>query len=340
MLKKTILIVDDSEFNRRVIADILSTDYITAEATNGIEAIDYLFNAENEVSLVILDIMMPQLNGIEVMKIIKSNTRTAHIPVIMLTAADSNEEYCFKLGAIDFIKKPFNQNVVLSRVNAQIGDNGKFISEESDNNDSYFDFFTSLLYSLMEIPDLKRASNLDRINRCRRITHTFVADVCQKVGGEYEPLSRQIEKISNVMPLRDIGKFMLPSGILQKKDITSEEFDEIKNHCKYGIEILNNFPKSENIQKAILTDIIQDHHENYDGTGYPNGKINLEISPLGKIASIIDCYMAMTEKRIYRAAFAHEEVIQYILSQKNKKFDGRLADIFATLPLKIYNIKK
>lgn len=332
---KTILIVDDSELNRRVIADILKDNYNIAEAANGIEAVDYLFHNADNVLLIILDIMMPQLNGIEVIKIIKSDIRTADIPVIMVTAADSNEEYSFKLGAVDFIKKPFNSNVVLSRVNTHI--NKKRYDETGNNDkwDSCFLLFTNLLYKMSGIPDLSETASLDRVSKCCHISRVFAAEVCQKLSGEYGELSKYIEKLSDLIPLRDIGKFMINGDIIRKKEqLTAEDFKEIIKHCEYGIKMLEPFSQNNCCSyPKLLSDIIMDHHENFDGTGYPLGKKGSAISPIGRIAAIIDCYMAMTEKRAYRNAFSHEETIKYIISQKNKKFDGRLVDIFVKLPI-------
>ena len=341
MERNEILIVDDSELNRRIISDTLKSEYKIHEAQNGVEAIDYIFKNYEKLVMIILDIMMPQLNGVETMKIIKSDPRTEPIPVIMITAADSNEEYCFRLGATDFIKKPFNKNVVLSRVNAHIYSKFRFRNNvDSERNSVSESLFTKILYAMAAYPDACCENPSYDTERCNRITRLFAAEVCQKMGMEYADISRHLRMVADFMPLRDIGKFKVDREVLRKTSpLTDEEFAQIKKHCEYGVYLLERFTKAKERELiSFFFEIVSDHHENYDGTGYPEGKKENEISHAGKIAAIVDCYIGMTADRTYRKAFSHEKTLEYIESQKNKKFDGKLVDIFLKLPFNKMNI--
>lgn len=338
MDKMTVLIVDDSSLNRKILNNALSEDYNILEASNGIEALNVI-NKNKQLSLVILDIMMPELNGIEVLKIIKSKPDSALIPIILLTAADSNEEYAFELGAVDFIAKPFNVNVVKSRVKTQL--ELRYLK----NNNAELNFVNSIY---KEITDLALSSLLfgnresfsNIIKQDREAVSKFLEKL--KENNLYEENKTIItdNDFVNSICFRDIGKlFIRDNLILKNSSFTAEEYEAVKKHTILSDRIFDKIPK--NMSTPILSlvmDICYYHHENYDGSGYPMGLKGSAIPFPARIAAIFDCYEAIISDKPYRKAHSHKYAVDFIRANRGIKFDPALADIFISMDKELERI--
>lgn len=339
MEKQTILIVDDSNLNRKILNKALSQNYFILEASNGIEALSVL-NKNNNISLVILDIMMPELNGIEVLKIMKSKTETSSIPIILITAADSNEEYAFELGAVDFIPKPFNINVVKSRVKTQIE-----LRNLKTNFAPVNQADTSVHLELLELmlSSFTSGNKRDFSNNVRK-NKSAVSKFINMLNDKHllEIDSAFINKIDiiNSICFRDIGKFFIDENILFKpSSLTEKEFEIIKTHTKITDILFDKVPMNLHIPVLnLIRDICYYHHENYDGSGYPLGLKGKSIPFVARIAAIIDCYEAIISNKPYRKAHSHKYALDFIIENKGIKFDPMLVDIFISLSSELEKI--
>lgn len=339
MNPQTILIVDDSDLNRKILHNALSENYNILEAANGIEALD-IINKNNDISLVILDIMMPKLNGIEVLKIMKSKKETISIPVVLITASDSNEEYAFELGAVDFIPKPFKVKVVKSRVNTQIelknlkdNKNEKYILE-----DTLYTELSELVLSSVLFGNRHNFSNMFKKNRAA--VSLYMEKLINKNLFKNDKPAISETDIINSICFRDIGKIFIRDEILLKPDLlTKEEFEAIKTHTNLSNKFFEKIPKNlDTPLLKLITDICYFHHENYDGSGYPFGLESTSIPFCARVAAIFDCYEAIITEKPYRKAHTHKYAIDFINENKGTKFDPELADAFVSISDEIEKI--
>lgn len=334
MNKHKILIVDDSEFNRKVLSSNLCDEYDIIEANNGLAALEIIEKDYSNISLMILDIMMPELNGIELLKILNERKITKLLPIILITAADSNEEYAFKLGAVDFIAKPFNLNVAKSRIETHIHlkiyrDELEQIKRETVLDCTHFccrAFETAI--SLVQYRDIESIGNTTKI---REITYEFLNRL--KLEDEYKT-KLSIEECRNIVfavMARDMGKLMLSGSILYKKDgLAEEEKDIYKNHIEFGSRVFKHMEFDDEKLRQICIDVCLYHHENWNGSGYPSVLSGEDIPYTARIAAIIDSYDAHVMKNGCTYA-AHESAVSFIRCEKGKMFDPFLSDIFIGL---------
>ena len=329
-----ILIVDDISDNIRVAMNILKEDgYDFAFAKNGKDALSFL--DEQNCDLILLDIMMPGMNGYEVCEKIKKNPRLSSIPVIFLTAKTDVDALSkgFGVGAIDFITKPFHPDELLARVKTHLE---LFRAKEllKKNN-----------ISLQNKVKLERARVLDEIlqselNTVRILTELIetvsdetgkhvkkVAEYARLLAHHHEAISQEDEDvIFYVAPLHDIGKMAIPELILSKESaLTEEEYEVMKGHTTKAHRYL----KIANRKILKAADIIAyEHHEKWDGTGYPRGLQGEDIHIFGRIVAVADVFDALMEERVYKKSWTAEEAAEYIIEHSNTQFDPYLVKIF------------
>lgn len=351
--KVTILIVDDVEINRMILESILSDDYIIEQAENGIQALTKLLNGTCKPSLVLLDIMMPEMDGFEVLKKMRENELTKDIPVIFITGADTkeNEAHGLKSGAIDYIVKPFDNDIVKLRVNNQIelGLHRHHLEELVNKKvNALTAAKENILSTMAQVIEYRSLESGDHVKRTAILTGIITEILLRHPDFKTELIKNDYHIMIKAAPLHDVGKIAVPDSILLKQGkLTTEEFAIMETHTTKGAEIIAELLKdendgSENLYLRHCYDICRYHHERWDGKGYPD-KISGEAIPLSaRIVSIVDVYDALVSKRVYKPAFTHEEAIKLIAEDaESGKFDIRIVEaLFSSEEVfrKVYNI--
>jgi len=349
--EKTIMIVDDTEMNIDILVESLQDDYELIVAINGLEAIE-LIDAQRP-DLILLDIMMPEMDGYEVLKRLKGNKELNHIPVIVLSAI-TDSDYKSKglsLGAVDYVTKPFEIVEVKARVKTQIRLEEARLVLESQNNilEEKVKERTKLIertnsatiYCLAALAETRDPETGQHIKRTQEYIWELALEL--RKNKEYEDVltDEYIELLYKSAPLHDIGKVGVKDSILLKPGkLTYEEFEEMKKHTTYGGESLMVGIK-ELGEESFLTlakEIALTHHEKWDGSGYPSGMSKKEIPISGRLMALSDVYDALISKRVYKGAFTHEEAKNIIVEGKGKHFDPDIVDTFIKVEAKFIEI--
>ncbi|WP_245809320.1 response regulator [Desulfamplus magnetovallimortis] len=335
MKKHKILVVDDSKPNIDLIVEVLNNEYTVSVAMNGKDAVQLV--AENPPDLVLLDVMMPGMDGYEVCKILKSNKKTREIPVIFLTALDEEDDEALGLdmGAVDYITKPFRPRLLERRVKNQM-----ILKDHRDNLEEMVKQRTRLLNltqdvtieSLGNLAEYRDQETGGHIKRTKNYVNCLATEIRKQ--GKY-PKSNitdgYIELLTKSAPLHDIGKVGVPDSILMKPGrLTSEEFEEMKKHTIYGRDIIAASERSlgEDSFLSVAREIAYTHHEKWDGSGYPEGTKGENIPISGRMMAIADVYDALISKRVYKDPFSHEKAMKIIIEGNGTHFDPVMVEIF------------
>lgn len=314
-----ILIVDDSELNRSLLADMLGGDYDIVEAENGLEACAYLQEHELEVSLMLLDIVMPQMDGFEVLAMMNKKGWIKSMPVIMISAETGSAyiDRAYDLGAVDYISRPFDERTVIHRVtsNFMLALKQKEISEmlstqvyehERDNR-----LMIQILSHIVEFRNGESGLHILHVSTFTEMILKHLTAITDK----YNLTQSDISTICNASALHDIGKMSVPESILNKPGrLTKEEFEIMKQHSAEGEKLLKAIPYHRNVALIdVACQICRWHHERYDGSGYPDGLKGDDIPISAQVVALADVYDALTSQRVYKPAFPHEKAVQMIL---------------------------
>ncbi len=317
--KKKILIVDDSEINRSLLSDMLDDEYEIIEAENGMVASAILHEHEHEISLMLLDIMMPVMDGFETLEAMNKNGWIKDIPVIMISAetVPSYVDRAYDLGVQDFINRPFDERTVRRRVVNTILLFAKqkelshmvmnqIMEKENDNK-----LMIEILSNIVEFRNGESGLHVLHIRVLTEIILKWLID-----NSEYGLSEDDIYLICNASALHDIGKISIASEILNKPGrLTDEEFKIMKGHALEGARLLQDIPMRENEPLIQLGyQICRWHHERFDGRGYPDGLKGEEIPIAAQVVALADVYDALTSKRVYKPAFSHEKAVDMILN--------------------------
>ena len=324
--RQKILIVDDSKLNRDILKEILGDAYNYLEAENGNQAIQRI--GENiGIDLMLLDINMPQMNGFEVLKIMKRSQCIAETPVIMISSEDAVDTMrkAYELGITDYITRPFDSVIVKKRVQNTLGlyANQKHlinvvynqVYEKEENNNIMIRILSNVLGS-------RNSESRDHILHIKTVTELMLRQLV-KITDAYPMTEVDIALITTASSLHDIGKIYIPEEILNKPGrLTDEEFKIMKTHSELGAEIIQNmnFPK-DNPLVHTSWEICRWHHERWDGKGYPDGLKGEKIPISAQVVSIADVYDALTSERCYKKAFDHDTAIQMILDGQCGQFN-------------------
>lgn len=328
MKKDTILIVDDIETNRIILENILQDKYEILQAGSGIDATAMMLSGEAAPSIVLLDIMMPEMDGYEVLELMKSTPETAKIPVLFITAADSetNESKGLSLGAVDYISKPFNPEVVKVRV-----DNHLKLRNYSESLEIMVKAKTAELLRTKEkiletMANIIEYRDLESGHHVKRTSELSKALIDYMYMHKYE--GRIVDDVDHdtfikAVPLHDIGKISIPDNILLKPGrLTDDEFTIIKTHAAIGSEIVKTMLDEDDTQfLAYCYNICRFHHERWDGKGYPDGLAGEDIPLSARILAIVDVYDALVSMRVYKPPFTHEKAIDIIREGAGTQFD-------------------
>lgn len=320
--KATILVVDDTPENIDVLTGILKQDYKIKAALNGQVALKIAAGV-HKPDLILLDVMMPEIDGHQVCRQLKSNPDTSHIPIIFVTAKTEvvDEQKGFELGAVDYITKPVSPPIVLARVRAQLAlyDQAqhleKLVQERTQElNDTRVQIIRRLGRAA-EFKDNETGMHVIRMSWFSR----FLAE---QIGKEED----WCELLYNAAPMHDIGKIGIPDRVLLKPGkLDAEEWNVMKKHAEYGAEIIGEHP-SPLLQLA--KEVAITHHEKWDGSGYPNGLKGEEIPLAARIVAIADVFDALTSERPYKKAWSEEDAIGLLKNEAGSHFDPQLVPAF------------
>jgi putative two-component system response regulator len=328
----TVLVVDDEEINVAILEEILKDEYITKTAGNGREALEILADAYPLPKLILLDIKMPEMNGREMFDLMKTNEKLRRIPVIFITAANDSEGELLEAGAVDFISKPFKQEIVKLRVRNQIelkkySDSLEvMVAEKTAEATQILDNALQGLAGAIEHRDLESGEHVKRTQLYVKALIDFLIESDSIYAEELQKL--QPDLIVKAMALHDVGKIAIPDKILLKPGkLDPDEYEIMKTHTTRGKEIINEFGDiSSSVYLKHCEDISYGHHERWDGKGYPRGLKEYEIPLAARLAALADVYDALVCARVYKAAMSYEEALKIISDGRGTQFDPIITD--------------
>jgi putative two-component system response regulator len=343
-----IILVDDDPANLRIGSNVLEAKYDVATAPSAAKLFSLLEN--NNPAIILLDIMMPEMNGYEVIKILKSNPQTKNIPVIFLTARSESDDELegLSLGAVDYITKPFKpalllkhieihlmleaQRITLEKQAAELeyfnNNLQRMVEEKTKNILNLQDAMIRTIAEMVEYRDNITGSHIERTQRGIKI----LLEAIKKHGFYSEEAKEwEVDLLLRSSQLHDVGKISINDNILRKTEkLNEEEFEDMKRHTVIGEQIIDkisSLAKESDLLKYAKI-FASSHHEKWDGTGYHRGLKEDEIPLLGRIMAIADVYDALVSDRSYKKAFSHEDAVRMILEERGKYFDPFLVDLF------------
>ncbi|MFY9088865.1 HD-GYP domain-containing protein [Arcobacter aquimarinus] len=347
--KKIILVIDDTPDNLFLVTNLLKDLYTVKVANSGEKALQFLNETLIAPDLILLDIMMPVLNGYDVLKKIKENPKLQNIPVVFLTAKSSveDEKLGFDLGANDYITKPISPPILLARVKTQLEnkaisdflrDKNEFLEKEIEKRTK--DVVAIQNVTIFAMASLAETRDNETGNHIKR-TSNYVKMLAKKLQNHPKfkayLTDEMIDTLYKSAPLHDIGKIGIPDYILLKPGkLTPEEFEIMKTHTTLGKEAIEHAEKELGYEVDFLKtakEIAYSHQEKYDGSGYPLGLKGDEIPISARLMSIADVYDALRSKRIYKNSLNLEMTLKIMKEGRGSHFDPDMLDAF----LEIYD---
>lgn len=343
-----ILIVDDVEFNRDLLLDILEEDYECETAVGGAEALAILRESHEEFTIVLLDLVMPKENGFDVMEEMKRQGWMADTAVIVISGDDDHtaESKSLKLGAVDFIKKPFDETIVRQRVKTiselysykhsmevqvarqteVLRQQNQKLQRQAEQIQEYNEKIIDVLGTVVEYRNLESGEHIKRVKDFTAI----LAEQMKEMYPEKGMTQEQVHLIVAASPLHDIGKITVPDHILLKPGrLTKDEYEIMKQHTTNGAAMLDSMEGMWGKDYAVMCyEICRHHHERYDGRGYPDGLKGDEIPLSAQLVSLADVYDALVSKRIYKDSFSLEEAFTMIMNGDCGVFSPQLLSCF------------
>lgn len=336
--KSKILIVDDSRFNRLVMTSMLARDYLLEEACDGKEAMLILQERAEEFSLVLLDIVMPNMDGFEFLKVMKECGWLDFLPVIMISSeyTPENIETSYRLGASELIQRPYDERVVCHRIANTIALSSKhrelsnaLVDEVIRENESS----AAMVSILSHIVETRNGESGAHVQNIRHITGLLLDELMKKTN-QYPLSKEEMLQIITASSLHDIGKMSVPEEILNKPGkLTDEEFQIIKGHAMAGADMVEPLLHQENANPLIRMtyEICRWHHERYDGRGYPDGLKGDEIPIAAQVVSVADVYDALTSERCYKPAHTPDQAMRMIREGQCGAFHPLLVDCLSEI---------
>lgn len=348
-VKPLILIVDDCDMNREILREILSSDYSIMEACGGEEALSMIHQFGTGISLVLLDIVMPGLDGFEVLSYMNQDHTIEDIPVIMISSEDSEAfiRRAYEMGASDYVSRPFDAKVVYRRVTNNIKLYAKqrrlirMVTEQIREREKNVSMLVGVLSQIVEFRNGESGLHVKHI---RRFTECILDCLIEK-DPDLHLGTKERENIPLASALHDIGKIAVDDKILNKPGrLTPEEFEAMKLHTVYGAKMLEELqPYYDEPLLKTATDIAHWHHERWDGRGYPDGLVGDAIPLSAQIVSLADVYDALTSERCYKKAYSHDKAVEMILNGECGVFNPKLVECFVeiqnVLREELYNVK-
>ncbi len=348
MKRDTILIFEDNSIDRAILVELFRSEYKILEAENGKEGLDLLKNNLPSIAIVLLDNIMPVMDGFAVLEYLKEKNILTKIPFIMITGESSAEmeRKGYEYGIISYVKKPYHPEVVKQVVQNAVGwfkykmQLELMVKKQNINMQKQNSVLRQqtkklnhvneiLIDSLSNIVEFRNMESKQHIKRIREYSLCLGKSV-MKLYPEYELTPEKLIQIGWASSLHDIGKIAIPDNIILKPaKLTKDEFELIKSHTTKGAEIIQHRVRLND--RAIFDyayDIARHHHEKYDGNGYPDGLKGDEISIAAQIVSLVDVYDALTSKRVYKIAYESDKAYQMILNGHSGVFSPKLLKAF------------
>ncbi|AFL73226.1 response regulator [Thiocystis violascens] len=332
--RQTVLVVDDAPANIDLLVGSLKEEYNVKAATRGEKALQ-IVRSDHPPDMILLDIMMPGMDGYEVCRQLKEDFTTRHIPIIFITAKIGIEDEIrgFALGAVDYVTKPISPPVVQARVRAQLA-----LYDQNQVLDRKVKEQTAQLHAtrLRIIQRLGRAAEYkDNETGLHVIRMSHYSHVLGRAVGMNE---QEAELLLNASPMHDIGKIGIPDRVLQKPGkLNPDEWVVMQTHCQIGADILGDAGDSELLDMARIVALT--HHEKWDGTGYPRGLAAEAIPRVGRIVAVADVFDALTSVRPYKAAWPVEQAVALLRQEAGTHFDPQLVPLFIEALPDILDIK-
>ena len=333
-----VLIVDDSSTALQLLISTLQDECQIQIAKRGQDAIAKAL--EWNPDIILLDIMLPDINGYEVCITLKENRNTINIPIIFMTGLSDEQDEAkgLAIGAADYITKPLNVSLAKARIMNHLAfkhqrDNLEYLVKEQTRLVELTQ--TNTIETVGSLAEFRSYETGAHIKRCKKYIK-FMADKLREHPKFNKYLDKKtIDLLIKVTPLHDIGKITIPEKILFKPaKLTREEFEIVKTHAVAGEKILLKIAGSE-LQDSyyfiLAREIAVSHHEKWDGSGYPYGLAGEKIPLAGRIMAIVDVYDALTSKRIYKEAYTHNKALKIMMTYRDKAFDPEILDVFLSL---------
>jgi putative two-component system response regulator len=345
-LRPVVLVVDDTPDNLTLMSRLLKDAYRVKVANSGARALQ-IANGADVPDLILLDVMMPDMNGYDVCRQLKGSLATRNIPVIFLTAKSNveDEEVGLALGAVDYITKPISPPIVLARIKAQLAlkasadflrDKNGYLEQEIQRRTREAQAIQDV--TIMAMASLAETRDNETGNHIRR-TQYYVKLLAERLqahprfSGLLTPTT--IEMLFKSAPLHDIGKVGIPDHILLKPGrLTPEEFEIMKTHTTLGLETIENAERQLGMTVDFLhyaKEIAYGHQEKWDGSGYPQGLAGDAIPPSARLMAVADVYDALVSRRVYKASMPHEEARRIMVDGRGSHFDPDVLDAFLEL---------
>lgn len=340
-----ILIVDDSEINRAILYEMFRHDYEVIEAENGKQAIEILMKEKNSLKALLLDIIMPEIDGFGVLQFLKDQNMIEKLPVFLITAETSFETIMqgFEQGVVDVINKPINDPAIVCKrvynaielyqkrnnLECLVEQQVQTIRKQDENLQRTKTSIIDVLSSVIEFRSGESGEHVRRIRKATQILLENMAVTCP----EYNLSEEWIAFVAGAATMHDIGKVSVPDYILNKPGrLTKEEFDEMKKHTIYGSDMLKSIPFfNEDPIFQYAYEICRYHHERWDGKGYPDGLKGNEIPLSAQVVSLADVYDALVSDRVYRKALSHEKALSMIENGECGAFNPQLLKNFFSI---------
>lgn len=347
-MRDKILVIDDVDFNREILGSILSTEYKILSVENGKDALAALEKQKDEIAAILLDLIMPEMDGFEVLERLNQKGVIGKIPVLIISGetAVETQKRCFELGVSDFIGKPFDNMIVKQRVDnivryfetqnlleKKVEEQTLILRKayrklqiQTEKLERQNQEIIDMLGNVVEFRNKEDGKHVQRVKGYTRI----IAECFMRDYPEYNLTQENIENIVSASALHDIGKIMIPDSILQKPGrLTKDEYEYMKSHSARGCEILDSITGEWDPEiKKYCYEICRHHHERYDGKGYPDGLEGEEIPLSAQFVSVADVYDALVNERCYKEAYLSEQAFHMILRGECGVFSPRLMECF------------
>lgn len=343
--RNCLLIVDDMEINRAILCEAFKQDYELLEAENGEQALELLARYPARIAAVLLDVVMPVMDGFEALEHMYTEGYMQKIPVFLITAdcTEKNIRRGYDMGVVDTIGKPIIPYFVQRRVNSVVElyqareqlSGVVQVQEQAlaEKAIEIQELNSSIIETLSTAIEFRDCESGGHVRRIRDLTKLFLEDL-REIGFEGCAVTdEQIEQIATAAIMHDVGKIAIPDRILNKPGrLTPEEFEVMKTHTIKGCELLERIPKSrDNPIYRYAYDICRHHHEKWDGNGYPDGLKGEQISIWSQVVSLADCYDALTSERVYKPPYSSPEAVNMILNGECGAFNPTLLRTFEKL---------
>ncbi len=347
-MRDKILIVDDSKMIRQVLRELLQNEYEILEAENGRVALNLIGTYSQEIAAVFLEITMPEINGVMLLKILREKKYLEHFPVLMVTGEQDIAQVgeCFDCGASDLIRKPFNAEFVKERAGKLIDlyvqkneyrerlekqtltlrKQYQLLQQQAEELKASNERIIDVLGTVVEYRNMEKRAHIRRVQEFTKI----MAEHLMKDYPEYELTEEKIRIIVSASALHDVGKVMIPDAILLKPGkLTAEEYEYAKSHSIRGCEIIESISENWDEEYAKYSrEITRYHHEKYDGSGYPDGLKEEEIPVSAQIVSLADCFESLISESVYKGAIPFEDAYNMILQGECGVFSYKLLECF------------